>query len=313
MQNIFIINQKAGKGQLPERFLQDIEKAKEQLGANADVYYTKGIGDAEIFSRKFCEDHKDEELRFFACGGDGTLNEVLNGTIAFKNTSVGVVPTGTGNDFCRNFSASGNFMSPIDQLNGKSIKCDAIKFTTELNGKLCTRYCANMFNIGFDCNVVDMTAKMKTKPLISGSFAYLLSVLIILIGKKGADLKIEADGELCHNGPLLLTSVANGAFCGGGIKSNPRAEVTDGMIDINIIKNVSRIKFLTLFPSYQKGTHLEVENIEEILTSKKCKKLTITPNLGTMRLCTDGEITEAGKTEFEIAHNAFNMSVPCSL
>ena len=52
MQNIFIINQKAGKGQLPERFLQDIEKAKEQLGANADVYYTKGIGDAEIFSRK---------------------------------------------------------------------------------------------------------------------------------------------------------------------------------------------------------------------------------------------------------------------
>ena len=78
-----------------------------------------------------------------------------------------------------------------------------------------------MFNIGFDCNVADMTAKMKKKPLISGSMAYLFSIFAILIKKKGANLKIELDDIVKYEGPLLLTSLANGCFCGGGIKSNP--------------------------------------------------------------------------------------------
>ena len=64
-----------------------------------------------------------------------------------------------------------------------------------LDGRVQTRYCANMFNIGFDCNVVDLTAKLKTYPLLAGSMAYLMAVLCILIKKKGADLRVELDGE----------------------------------------------------------------------------------------------------------------------
>ena len=83
-----------------------------------------------------------------------------------------------------------------------------------------------MFNIGFDCNVVDLTAKLKTYPLLAGSMAYLMAVLCILIRKKGADLRVELDGEVYEDGPVLLTALANGSFCGGGVKSCTQPHVS---------------------------------------------------------------------------------------
>ena len=132
----------------------------------------------------------------------------------------------------------------------------------------------------------------------------------MLVKKKGETLKIETDGVLKHDGELLLTSIANGSYCGGGIKSNPLAKVDDGFININIIKNVSRLKFIKLLPYYMKGTVLELPGIEKIIISEKCKKVTIIPASPKFRLCIDGEIEDAGEIEFEIVHNAFDFVVP---
>ncbi len=295
MENVFIVNPNAGQGK--------IEKLVNTLDYNGSkLYITKAVGDAERYVREYCK--KNPSVRFIACGGDGTLNEILNGSFGYENVEIGVIPTGTGNDFCRNFE--GNFENIDSQLKGTTVKCDAIRYTT--NGV--SRYCANMFNIGFDCNVADMTSAMKKKPLISGSFAYFLSIIAMLIKKKGADLKIEIDGKTVHNGPLLLTSVANGKCCGGGIASNPYADVSDGKINVNIIKNVSRIKFISLLPRYMKGTHLAIKNIETIIKTADCKKIVITPNKSTYKLCCDGEITTAEQTVFEIIPNAFNFVIP---
>lgn len=73
-----------------------------------------------------------------------------------------------------------------------------------------------MFNIGFDCNVVDLAGRLKQYPLLTGSVAYMAAVVGILVKKKGADLKIQLDDQLVHQGPLLLTALANGSYCGGG-------------------------------------------------------------------------------------------------
>ena len=123
-------------------------------------------------------------------------------------------------------------------------------------------------------------------------------------------MKIELDGETVHNGEVLLTSVANGCYCGGGIKSNPLASVKDGFININIVKNISVFKFLSLLPDYMKGTFLSLKNIDKIILSKKCSKVSITPYEEKFKFCNDGEIEKAGKTEFEIIHNAFNFVIP---
>jgi YegS/Rv2252/BmrU family lipid kinase len=310
MKTIFVVNPAAGQGKNTDKLVNSIKRVISNNNSDAFVYVTKHSGDATEFVKNFCM--KNGAARFIACGGDGTLNEVLNGAIGFGGAQVGVIPVGTGNDFCRNFDKSCDFLNILNQMQGTSVMCDAIKFTTSFNGKIKSGYCLNMFNIGFDCNVADLTATMKKQPLISGSFAYFISILFTLVRKKCSDLKIKVDNKVLHNGKLLLTSVANGSFCGGGIKSNPLASVRDGLININIIKNITRLRFISLLPQYMKGTVLGVKGIEKYIMSKKCKKLDITPKNGTMRICIDGEIISAEDTHFEIVPNAFNFVLPTS-
>ncbi len=305
MKTIFIVNPEAGQGKKIKELINSIKDASEKFKKDTEIYITKAVGDAEKFVKNYCKEKG--KARFIACGGDGTLSEVLNGAINADGAQIGVMPYGTGNDFCRNFKENSNFKDVCAQLNGEVVKCDAIKYSSEKK----EGYCANMFNIGFDCNVADLSTTMKQKPFISGPVAYLLSVFAILIKKKGANLDIELDGNKKHKGKLLLTSIANGSFCGGGIKSNPLAKVNDGYININIVNNMSRLSFLTKLPFYMKGTHPKLKNIEKLISNNKCKKVVITPLDGTMRLCVDGEISEVGKTEFEIIHNAFDFVVPC--
>lgn len=308
MKTFFIINPKAGTGKKVEELVATIKENVNRLKADASIYITKAVGDAEKFVRKQCQ--SGGPARFIACGGDGTLGEVLNGAIEIDGSEIGVMPFGTGNDFCRNFKESAEFFDVQSQIEGECIRCDAMKYSTQLQEGTKTRYCANMFNIGFDCNVADMTGKMKMKPFVSGSLAYYLSILVTLIKKNGAKLKIELDGIKKHSGTLLLTSIANGRFCGGGIKSNPLASVHDGFLDVNIIKNISRTNFLTKLPFYMKGTHIRLRGIEKVIASEKCKRATIEPLGGKMRLCVDGEIVDAKKTEFEIVPNAFAFVIP---
>ncbi len=308
MRTFFVINPKAGTGKRIEELINSIKETAHKLKADVKIYITKSVGDAEKFVRAQCRELGP--ARFIACGGDGTLGEVLNGAIETDGAEVGIMPFGTGNDFCRNFDGDADFFDVQYQLEGECVKCDAIRFRNQLDVETQTRYCANMFNIGFDCNVADMTSRMKKKPFLSGSMAYFLSIFATLVKKNGAKLKIELDGKNRYSGELLLTSIANGRFCGGGIKSNPRASVHDGLLDINIIKNISRTNFLTKLPFYMKGTHIRLHGIEKVIANHKCKKATIEPLDGKMRLCVDGEIIDAKKTEFEIVQNAFSFVLP---
>ncbi|MBR5507145.1 MAG: diacylglycerol kinase family lipid kinase [Clostridia bacterium] len=308
MKTIFIINPCAGQGSDVEKLTSEIRCVSEQIKSDVEIYITKSVGDATEYVKNYCRDKGC--ARFIACGGDGTLNEVLNGAIGYDDAEIGVLPLGTGNDFCRNFPTDCNFSDITAQINGITQKCDSIKYTTEFEGEEKNGYCVNMFNIGFDANVADMTSNMKKKPLISGSLAYFLSILVMLIKKKGAELNIEIDGKPVHKGHLLLTSIANGCYCGGGVKSNPLADVSDGLININIIKNVSRIRFLTLLPGYMKGTFMSYKNIEKYISTLKCENVNIIPVSGKMRLCVDGEITDAQKTSFSILPKSFNFVIP---
>ncbi len=308
MKTYFIINSAAGQGKGLKELELNIIDAVQSLGADAHIYFTKAPGDAEKFVKNICQ--KNPDSCFIACGGDGTLSEILNGAIEFRKAQIGVVPIGTGNDFCRNFNLRGDFFDIKAQLNGDVVSCDAIKYTSLTDGKQKSGYCVNMFNIGFDCNVADMTANMKKKPFISGSFAYYISILINLIKKKGAEIELIIDGKQIHSGKLLLTSIANGSYCGGGIKSNPLASLQDGFINVNIVKDVSRLKFLKLLPHYMKGDFLSLKNIEKIVVSPKCKSLVVTPLKDKLKLCIDGEITEASKVEFQIVPSAFNFVLP---
>ncbi len=308
MKTIFIINPKSGQCSGVERLIRSIKAETLRQEAEAQIYLTKCAGDAKTFVSDYCR--KFGGARFVACGGDGTLNEVLNGAVDCPDAEIGVIPMGTGNDFCRNFGAGKAFNDVAAQLSGDVVLCDAIRYRTEMDDRKETGYCVNMCNIGFDCHVADDAATLKKKPMISGSLAYLVSIFVNLVKKRGANLQIELDGEVKHCGPLLLTSVANGSYCGGGIKSNPLASVCDGKMNVNIIKDVSRLQFVKLLPYYMKGTFLDCKGIDQIISSVSCKKVCIKPLDGKLRLCNDGDIIEAGIITFEIVPQAFRFVVP---
>ena len=317
MKHVFIINPNSGKAKSRDKFLNTLKEKAGALHIDYDVYYTKAPGDGQKYVRELCMKHAagGETLRIYGCGGDGTVNEMANAVYGFDNVEVGIIPMGTGNDYVRNYGDVADFLDIESQLLGKAKYSDLIGYRAEYEGVLTEGYCANMFNIGFDCNVVDMTQRVKKWPLISGSMAYLIAVAIMFIKKKGADLRIQYEDGTSFDGKLLLSSVANGCFCGGGVKGAPQCKLNDGLMDVSVIKNISRFAFLTLFPSYAKGTHLEKEMVirNEIIRYTKERKLIIEANGDSLRLCTDGEITTQKRVEFRMVPDAFKFIVPAKI
>ncbi len=101
MKTVFIVNPQAGPGKDIQKLIDSIQLASSKAGKDVQIYLTKAVDDARKFVKSYCE--KFGKARFIACGGDGTLNEVLNGSIECLGAEIGVIPLGTGNDFCRNF------------------------------------------------------------------------------------------------------------------------------------------------------------------------------------------------------------------
>lgn len=328
MKNIFVLNPASGRRNHGNEILRQIRDAAERVGADFDVYFTKASGDAYRFIRETCEMRggaagdnaptasvsADGPIRFYGCGGDGTVNELVNGAYGFDGVEVGVIPQGTGNDYIRNYGDPKVFLDIERQLLGESRYSDLIQYRAENGDEVTEGLCANMFNIGFDSHVVATTDKVKTFPLISGSMAYLASVFITLAKKKETALVVEYPDGTVYDDNVLLLSVANGCFCGGGIKGVPRSILDDGLMDVSLVRGgVSRSFFVRLFPKYQKGTHLEDPRIEGRIIYRQEPELTVTCKGNDLTLCVDGEISKQKKVTFRVIPKAIRFIVPKGL
>ena len=310
IRHIFILNPAAGQGQAIS-LEDDIISLGNELGIEYEIYKTKEVLDAQVEAVRYAKSATSEApVRLYACGGDGTVNEILNGIVGYDNVELAIVPTGTGNDFIRNFGTIEDFLDIKRQILGEAKKVDIIGYRSSTDSYTSIRYCINMFNIGFDCDVVREAASLKKKPLISGSFAYLLGVAKNLIKMQGTNLTVQLENGKVYSGKLLLTSIANGCYCGGGIKCAPKANPFDGLMDVSLIKKCSRAKFLSLFPKYVKGTHIDSKAAETLLKYIQVKKLSIMTNDDTMYFSTDGEITNTTRLDLEVMPKAISFSIP---
>lgn len=310
MKHYFFVNPVAGKGNQSNELIEDIRTAMQSSESEYEIILTEPNRESEARARDIAEGLNGEAARFYACGGDGTANEIASGVIGFDGVEMGIVPIGSGNDMIRNFPDSGNFMNVRSQINGKSREVDVMKFMSIVGGEEQTGYCLNMFNIGFDCNVVETALNLKKKKFFSGA-AYQTAIFLNFVKKKGACLDIYEDGKQIREGKMLLCAISNGSYCGGGIKSAPQAMVDDGYFDLNIVNDVSRLKFIKLLPKYKEGTHLEVDGIDKIIYVKKSKQLSLKPK-GTkdFGICIDGEISRTEGINIEICEKALRLIVP---
>lgn len=313
MKHIFIMNPAAGKGKAGKVFLPKIIETSKRMGIDYEIHRTIAPGDAEHFVRSRCtarESRPDEEeiLRFYACGGDGTLNEAVNGAYSHKNVETAMIPAGTGNDFPRNFGDLKCFEDIEGQILGEARSVDLIRYEASMPNTV-TRYGINMFNLGLDCNVVDKVAKIKAYPFVPGPLAYGLGVGIVLGKKEGVTLEICLGNGENYIGEITLIAIGNGRYCGGGFNGVPRAGVDDGLLDVSIVGNINRRTCISLLGKYRKGTHLDDPSTASFITYRKCKSLKIIPP-DPVKLSTDGEISIVGETTFEIVPGAVKFSVP---
>ena len=302
VRTIFIINPAAGKGSDLDKLEARINSKSAELGISAEIYYTKSVGDAERFVRETCAASEEEKLRFYACGGDGTVNEVFNGAAGFKLVEIGIIPIGTGNDFIRNFGEREWFLDIEAQLEGDAIDLDCMK--------LGDRYAVNLVNLGFDCAVVETVANIKRKSWIPSKMAYIAGVLVEFSKMPGAKIKsLTVDGKKIEKSDLQLCAFANGGFYGGGFHCAPLAQINDGIMDICIVNRVSRIQFATMIGQYKSGTYLESKRIMKLAEYHKCRKACIEFE-GETAFCIDGEIHRGMGLDIELVPSAFRLVLP---
>ena len=304
MKYCFIINPRAGKGDFVEELEKNIVSVCNTAGVSYDIFISKSIGDTKEYVVGTAV-ASGERVTFFACGGDGTLCETILSVMSLdsdirKNVCVGIVPKGTGNDFVSNFENKEFFCNIAEQIEGTEHEIDLLKCND--------LYSVNMINIGFDCHVVCKKEEIGKKKLVPRKLAYIFSLLITLIKKPTVSLKRCDDGKESEKKTLLLTTLANGAFCGGGFHSNPKASLSDGNIDCIEANDMSRRRFLALVGDYKSGKHL-CEKFSGIITHFKSKTVDIYFDDETP-VSVDGEIIRTKEIHVTVASRALTLLLP---
>lgn len=295
MKHVFIINPKAGKGKSGS-IISEIEVACKQRNADYEIHYTTGIGDGESYAKKVAE--RNEPVRIYACGGDGTLYDVVNGTIGHENVEIASIPVGSGNDFIRLFGTKESFLNIGAHMDGKIITLDAIN----CNGK----YAINQCSMGFDANVCDKQSSFKKIPWLNGESAYVASLLYCFVKKITNVFTIQIDDGAPETMSVLFTYVGNSRWYGGGFMAAPLAMPDDGLMDIVIVKkDISRLQMLPLIPKYKNGQHLGWNRT----TFKRARKIKITSE-ETSVVNVDGEIQYVKEAVMTLVDKAVKFVIP---
>lgn len=303
MKHCFVVNPVAGKGKIASELTEKIKTECEARGLDYEIYLTRGVGDATDYVLRMGAE-RTEPIRFYACGGDGTLGETARGIMSMEDregVSLGLFPIGTGNDFARNFSEKQNFLDVQAQLDGEECAIDVLKINDD-------RYSINVTNIGFDCEVVCNTDRVKRKKFVPSKLAYIVGLVATLVRKPGVDLTISIDGGEPQKHHFLLTTFANGGFYGGGFHSNPLADPTDGQIDTLLVSDMTRRRFVALVGDYKKGTHLSPK-FEKILKHQKAHTVDMIFDEPT-NVSVDGEVIRFEELHLSILSRAIRFLIP---
>ena len=297
MKHLFIINPVAGKTVSLEHLEKQIKDAARKEHLDYEIVFTEYPGHATELARGACA--TGEDLRIYACGGDGTLNEVVNGAVGFENAAVTMVPTGTGNDFVKIFGADRDkFRDPANFADSEVRALDVVK--------CCGRYSINVCSVGFDARIGTEVHKYTRIPLVGGKLAYNISVVVNIIKGIHQPMRITVDGERVFQGRHSLVCVCNGRYYGGGYMPVPEAEPDDGYIDCLIVKKVSRLKLAQLIGKYAKGLY---SDMPDVITKVTAKRIEIELDReDSVNL--DGELIKAKNIVFEVPEEKLNFFFP---
>jgi YegS/Rv2252/BmrU family lipid kinase len=270
---VFIVNPHAARGIVGKNWPQIRELAEKHLGGFKS-FMTTAPGEATQFARLAVS----EGARSVVCvGGDGTLNEVINGLISEEGpmnpeVQLGFIPNGTGCDFRRTLRISTNPEDALKVIKGgraRPIDLGRLHYTNH-DGETRTRYFHNLTSFGLGGEVDERVNKSGKK--LGGFLSFIIATLVSLVLYEKKSIRLRVDDHFDEEVPVLNVAVANGQYHGGGMWVAPDADPSDGLFHVTVIGELSLPEVFYYLPKLYNGKILQVKGVRS-LTGKKVEAL----------------------------------------
>ena len=306
MKHIFVINPCAGKRDSTTEVTEKVVGyATHHPEFDYQIYVTTCVGDASVFCKKWIEGHAGEAVRFYACGGDGTLNEVVTGVLDAEGdksqVQVTVHANGSGNDYIKYYATHADFNDIARLVDGVPHPVDVMKVNN--------RYSINVCNFGFDAMVCKTGNDVRRKPIIGGKHSYTTGIIKSLFTSRTNYVRMSVDGEPFFDGIMLLTTLSNGRFNGGCYMCAPLSKNDDGLLEINLFKPMSLFKFASLVDDYSKGTHINRADVKRLLMYRQGSVVEMASNEA-FWLVIDGEMLHTNRYRVQNLRHAITFVSP---
>ncbi len=299
---LLIVNPSSGNGK-GRSDSKNVQNLLLQKGVETDIFYSEYSGHSSVLVQQAIE---KGYRKIISMGGDGTLNEVVNGIFnqliaSINEITIAVIPVGTGNDWCKTFNIPKDYKQAVDVIvREKVIRHDIGVAENENNKK---RYFINIAGLGYDGFVTEKISKMKQSGS-GGKLFYLLWITWYLFQYKNTKIRFKIDGKEFPEEEIFTLSVCNCRFNGDGMMQAPSALPDDGMLNITVMKKISPFKSIISLPKMKDGTFVKMK--EAALYTGKTVEVTSSPQVITE---TDGELIGETPVRFSIIPNALNVII----
>lgn len=308
MKHVFIINPVSGKADASQYLAPRIADAARQAGVDYAVELTRAPGHAAELA---CAYAREGPARLYACGGDGTLNEVFLGAwqSGSPDAEVASVPCGSGNDFIRNFGTQEDFLDLAGNIAGTAVPIDLMQVGEGVAAAICS--------MGVDAEVAYGIPKFRRVPLCGGQMAYNLSIVECMCHKLGYHVRVTLDGQVME-GNYLIATVCNGQSYGGGYCAAPTADLQDGVLEVVLVKKLSRLRIAGVLAKYKAGRHIVNEQVvpelRDVMTYHHARHVCIEAlDERTPIINVDGECGPARTLEAQVIERAARFVLPAPL
>jgi diacylglycerol kinase (ATP) len=302
---VFVVNPASANGSTRRRWPEVAHRAAE-LGLVGEALFTEGKGHGAELARSAAA---EGSRLVVAVGGDGTVNEAVNGLLAAQRATppdLAVIPRGTGIDFVRHFGIPTRLDGAVEvALRGATRTIDAGRITyRSWNGEDVAAYFVNSASAGMS-GAVAQRANASSKAL-GGKASFLWATLAVFARWHASEMDVEVDAER-RSGLMYDAIVANCRYLGGGMAMCPEAEPDDGLLDVLLIGDITRMDLALTLPKVYRGTHLPHPKAEALRGSRIAVRAS-TP----LPVELDGEQPGTTPAFFEVVPRALRLRVPAS-
>jgi diacylglycerol kinase (ATP) len=305
-----VVNPRSGGGRTAREWPR-IERALRSAYPHMTLAMTRRRGDATALVR---EALREGHLEIVAIGGDGTINEAVNGFFDMDgavspDAVFGFITSGTGGDYRKTFGIEPGYEAGLARLKQASVRHVDIGRVAcvSRNGEPVVRYFANIASFGLSGVIVDAVNRARISKLVGGSFAFAFHSLRSMLTYKDRTVRIRIDGDYDEIASISTVAVANGQYFGGGMKIAPNAKPDDGFFDVVIMGGAPKTRAMADLKLIYTGEHLNNPAVR-VVRGRKVMAAPVAETRGLAVLVeVDGEAAGRLPATFEILPRALNL------